>query len=312
MSEAAFAAVDWGTSTFRLWLMARDGSVLGERRSDEGMMTAARAGFAQVLGAHLVAIGAAPDLPVVVCGMAGSRQGWIEARYIDVPARLDDIVDRAVRVPGVARRVFILPGLAQRLSGRPDVMRGEETQLLGAVGSIETGAADGFYCLPGTHSKWVRIEARSVTGFSTFMTGEIFAVLCDHSILRHAVEAEGFRPDDPAFAAAVAEAYENPALVTNRLFSIRAGQLLFSESPAIAKARLSGLLIGAELAGSGSSDSGGTVKLIASGRLKAVYEAAFSALGIAFRTIDADASVRNGLAYAAGNLRSADEGRRSA
>jgi 2-dehydro-3-deoxygalactonokinase len=292
--------------------MARDGSVLGERRSDEGMMAAAQTGFAEVLDAHLAAIGAAPDLPVVVCGMAGSRQGWIEARYLDVPARLDDIVDKAVRVPGIVRRVFILPGLAQRLPEHPDVMRGEETQLLGAAGTLAGAAADGFYCLPGTHSKWVRIEARSVTGFSTFMTGEIFAVMCDHSILRHAVEAEGFRPDDPAFAAAVAEAYEKPALVTSRLFSIRAGQLLFSESPAIAKARLSGFLIGAELAGSGSASSGNPVKLIASGKLRSVYETAFATLGIAFRTIDADASVRNGLAYAAGTLRSADEGRRSA
>lgn len=310
--SAAFAAVDWGTSTFRLWLMAPDGAVLAERRSGEGMMTAAETGFAAVLESHLAAAGAPPDLPVVVCGMAGSRQGWIEARYLEVPARLDDIVGNAVAVPETGRRIVILPGLAQRERRRADVMRGEETQLLGAAGMVSGADADGFYCLPGTHSKWVRLEERTVAGFSTFMTGEIFALMCEHSILRHAVEAEDFSPDDPAFAAAVAESFAEPALLTNRFFAIRGSQLLFAEDPALAKARLSGSLIGAEIAGSGCREAGQLVKLVASGRLKAAYEAAFSALGIAFRTIDADACVRGGLVYAASHLFNAREGRRSA
>ena len=100
MSQAEYAAVDWGTSSFRLWLIDRAGGVLQERRSQEGMMAAAKLGFAAVLQSHLDAVGAANDLPVVVCGMAGARQGWVEAGYIDTPAPLAFIMERAVPVPG--------------------------------------------------------------------------------------------------------------------------------------------------------------------------------------------------------------------
>ncbi|MGN6549229.1 MAG: 2-dehydro-3-deoxygalactonokinase [Pararhizobium sp.] len=292
--------------------MRRDGSVIAERRSDEGMMTAGTTGFSAVLEAHLAAAQAPAALPVVICGMAGSRQGWVEARYLDVPASLDAIVDQAVPVPDAARPVWILPGLAQRLRDRADVMRGEETQLMGAASRRTRAEADGFYCLPGTHSKWVRLEGGRVTGFSTFMTGEIFALMGEQSILKHAVTGEAMATEDPAFAQAVRQTFENPALLTGRLFSIRGSQLLFADSPAVAKARLSGFLIGAEIAGSGSAKERATVKLIASGKLRAVYEAALSSLGIAFRTIDAETCVRDGLAYAAATLFNPGEGRRSA
>lgn len=313
MSEdAAYAAVDWGTSTFRLWLMRRDGTVITERRSDEGMMTASKTGFSAVLEAHLTAAAAPAAMPAVICGMAGSRQGWVEARYLDVPASLDAIVGTAVRVPDAARPVWILPGLAQRIRAEADVMRGEETQLLGAATGLAGEEADGFYCLPGTHSKWVRLEGRRVTGFSTFMTGEIFALMGEQSILKHAVTGDAVATDDPAFADAVRQTFENPALLTGRLFSIRGSQLLFGDSPAVAKARLSGFLIGAEIAGSGSAAQKATVKLIASGKLRTVYEAALASLGIPFRTIDAETCVRDGLVYAAAALFNSGEGRRSA
>ena len=134
MSEAAYVAVDWGTSSFRLWLVDRAGNVLGERRSHEGMMAAGKLGFATVLQSHLEAVDAAPGLPVIVCGMAGARQGWVEAGYVDTPARLASIPEHAVPVPGQDRDIRILPGIAQRDPRAPDVMRGEETQLLGALG----------------------------------------------------------------------------------------------------------------------------------------------------------------------------------
>src|SRR5882672_5830214 len=103
MSNAEYVAVDWGTSSFRLWLMDRAGNVLGERRSQEGMMAAGKIGFATVLQSHLDALGAANDLPVIICGMAGARQGWVEAGYIDTPAHLAFILQRAVPVPGPSR-----------------------------------------------------------------------------------------------------------------------------------------------------------------------------------------------------------------
>src|SRR5262249_34773842 len=134
MNEAAYVAVDWGTSSFRLWLIDRTGNVLAERRSHEGMMAAGKPGFGTVLQSHLDAVGAAPSLPVMICGMAGARQGWVEAGYVDTPAPLAAVLQQAVAVPGQDRDIRILPGIAQRDRQAPDVMRGEETQLIGALG----------------------------------------------------------------------------------------------------------------------------------------------------------------------------------
>src|SRR5215471_12998977 len=149
MERPAYVAVDWGTSSFRLWLVGNEGGVLGERRSGEGMTTAAQTGFAEVLQSHLAAVSAPEDLPVIVCGMAGARQGWVEAGYIDTPTSLAAILTGAVSVPGQKRDVRILPGLAQRSKEAPDVIRGEETQLLGAMPSGAAG--EQMVCMPGTH-----------------------------------------------------------------------------------------------------------------------------------------------------------------
>src|SRR5215212_6671802 len=160
MSQAAYVAVDWGTSSFRLWLVDRTGNVLGERRSHEGMMAAGKLGFPAVLRSHLDAVSAAPGLPVIVCGMAGARGGWVEAGYIDTPAQLASILKQAVAVPGQDRDIRILPGIAQRDPNAPDVMRGEETQLLGTLGI--DAADDAVVCMPGTHSKWVMVTGGAV------------------------------------------------------------------------------------------------------------------------------------------------------
>lgn len=293
------AAIDWGTSSFRLWLLADDGAVLGERRSGEGMTTAAHTGFAAVLQAHLDALSAPHSLPVIACGMVGARQGWIEAGYIDTPASISSILTGAVIVPGQSRDIRILPGLAQRSQAVPDVIRGEETQLLGAIPQDASG--ERIVCMPGTHSKWVRVANGSVTGFSTFMTGELFDVITKHSILMHAVAGAGDQPaDSAAFETAVKAAFAKPALATNLLFTARAGQLLNGLTAAGAQAIVSGTLIGAEIAG-GLSAAGGdaAITLIASGRLQTLYEDAFRILSLPFATIDADAAVRRGLFAAA-------------
>ena len=297
--KPAYVAVDWGTSSFRLWLVAHDGSVLAERRSGEGMTTAARTGFADVLNAHLAALAAPSDLPVLICGMAGAKQGWVEAGYLDTPAVLADIPAAAVRIPGIAADIRILPGLAQREAMAPDVMRGEETQLLGAAGDL--GDGDHLVCMPGTHSKWVRLSGGRVEGFSTFMTGELFDAIAKNTILSHSIaEAGAFSGDNPAFRAAVARMVETPALATSQLFSVRAGALIAGLSPEDAKARLSGTLIGLEIAGALSLVADGTpVALVVSGGLGAFYGAALAAAGLTPTVIDADAAVRNGLAAGA-------------
>lgn len=296
---AHYVAVDWGTTSFRLWLIGEDGAIVGESRSREGMTTARETGFAAILDKHLAVVGAPADAPVIMCGMVGAKQGWVEAGYIDVPARLSDISGKAVSVPGLARDVRILPGLAQRDVVDADVMRGEETQLLGCAENI--GDRDGLVAMPGTHSKWVRVVRREVAGFSTFMTGELFDVISRQSILQHAVrDSSGFDGTHPAFLEAIRATYRQPELATNRLFSIRARGLLFSLSPVDAEATLSGMLIGLELAGAlRQVPKDMPVILVASGKLGGLYESAFLALGLAYTTIDADEAVRRGLSQAA-------------
>ncbi|OWV64796.1 2-dehydro-3-deoxygalactonokinase [Rhizobium sp. R339] len=298
MTNPAYVSVDWGTSSFRLWLIGRDGSILAERRSGEGMTSAAKTGFSTVLSGHLAAVEAPASLPVIVCGMAGAKQGWFEAGYIDVPASLASILTGAVSVPGESRDIRILPGLAQRDAARPDVMRGEETQLLGALGRASVGAQ--AVCMPGTHSKWVHVNDGKVTGFSTFMTGELFDAISKHTILSHAVSGAEEQPADAAaFEAAVSTAFAQPALASNMLFAARSGQLLHGISAAAAQARLSGTLIGLEIAGALQDAANSSITLVASGRLQALYEQAFRTLSLDFTAIDADAAVRRGLSAAA-------------
>lgn len=302
MGVPCYVAVDWGTSSFRLWLMDAVGQVLGERRSGEGMTTVGRTGFASVLQSHLDALGAAAELPVVICGMAGARQGWVEAGYIDTPAHLSDILRRAVVVGGQARDIRILPGIAQRDPAAPDVMRGEETQLLGALDLEAADEAQGaaHVCMPGTHSKWVHVSSGTVRRFATFMTGELFGAISRDTILSHAIAGAEEAVDVEAFKSAVAQAHAAPALVANLLFRVRSRQLLFTGSAKAARETISGTLIGAELAAGLAAAAPGTrVTLIASGRLQRLYQLALESLSVPFDTVDAEAAVRRGLARAA-------------
>ena len=301
MSKAGYVAVDWGTSSFRLWVVDRTGAVLDERRSPDGMMVASKLGFATVLESHLDAVGAGNDLPVVICGMAGARQGWVEAGYIDTPAQLASILAGAVAVPGLSRDVRILPGIAQRDRNAPDVMRGEETQLLGALGM--DAADDAVVCIPGTHSKWAMVKGGTVERFATFMTGELFGAISRETILSHAVANAEEAEDISAFKSAVVAAFDAPALTANLLVRVRSSQLLYGGSAAAARERISGTLIGLELAaGLGKDQPNGDITLVASGRLQRLYRLAFDTLSVPVRSIDAEEAVRRGLSMAAGTI----------
>lgn len=290
---AAFAGADWGTSNMRIWLFGADGSVLGERRSDEGMSALSAGGaFAAALERHLEALGAPADLPVVACGMVGARQGWIDAGYGELPARLGALAARAARAPDTRRDVRILSGLAQRHP--PDVMRGEETKLAGASGAI--GAGRRLVLMPGTHSKWARVEDGTITGFRTAMTGELFSVLSEASILRHSSNGAPADPRSAAFRSWVeiglSEAVDLPSL----LFRIRASGLGGGLSASGGASALSGLLIGVEIAGAPRDID---LLLISGGALLPLYRAALRIAGRSFEEIDADDAVRRGL-FAAG------------
>lgn len=299
-STPRFAAVDWGTSSFRIWLVDAGGEVLAERRSAEGMTVARETGFREILDGHLAAMQAPEGLGVVICGMAGARQGWVEAGYLDCPAPLDDLAARAIRVAHPARDIRILPGVAQRDADHPDVIRGEETQLLG-LAREDAGAQT--VVMPGTHSKWVRLEGTTLAGFSTHMTGEIFQALTSATLLKHAVEAAAGNRDHAAFRAGVAETFAAPAGWSSRLFEVRGRQLLFGADADAARDRISGILIGAEIAAGLAQGTGeAPVRILASGRLADLYIEAFDLLGIGFAVEDADRAVLAGLTLAAGRI----------
>lgn len=305
----AFAAVDWGTSRLRVWLLDASGTVIDERRSDEGLVVAQDSGFADILERHLTDMAAPAGLPAIVCGMAGARQGWVEAPYVAVPASLVDILGQAVPVPGVTRDIRIIPGLAQRNPRTPDVMRGEETQLAGLADQIATG--NHFICMPGTHSKWVVAEAGTISGFGTWPTGEMFSVLSQHSILRHSIGTKPAPvcPENPVFRDWCADALFDGD-IGGRLFGIRAAGLLSNLGQDDAAAALSGLLIGAEVASAGRrfGRPGAPVILVVSGPLGALYADALGLAGHAVEPVDADKAVLAGLVAAARRNAMLDQG----
>jgi 2-dehydro-3-deoxygalactonokinase len=228
-------AVDWGTSALRAALVESDGAVVRRAESPHGIMNVPGGDFA---GALAALVAGWPSLPVLAAGMIGSRQGWREVPYAPCPAGLDEI---AAGLAEAAPGVFIVPGLARTgADGVPDVMRGEETQALGA------GIADGVIVLPGTHSKWVRLERGRIAWFATFMTGEVFAVLSSHSILGRLME--GAASDEAAFERGLACGRAEGSALLHDLFSVRTLGLFGAIPPPALRSYLSGMLIGAEIA----------------------------------------------------------------
>ena len=281
--SAEWIAADWGTSRLRVWGM-RGGEPVWHRASEQGMGALAPDEFEPALRALLPE--SAP--PVIACGMVGARQGWVEVPYAAVPCAP---LGAPIRAPG-RLDVCILPGLSQ--ASPPDVMRGEETQIAGLV-AVEPGF-DGVACLPGTHTKWARIGAGEVVGFRTAMTGEIFALLSERSVLRHSVSAA--EQDDDAFAEALSDALARPEALAAALFSIRAGSLLNGTPPEASRARLSGLLIGAELAALRPWWLGQQVALIADGALARAYGKALAMQGVPVRGFGVEALTLAGLTAA--------------
>jgi len=280
--KADWIAVDWGTSNLRAWAMGASG-VLDHGESHEGMGTLSRDGFEPAL-LRVVSpwLQDGRVTPVIACGMVGARQGWIEAVYRSVPCTPVSAAQMTMAPTSDSRiRVHIAPGLSQ---DRPaDVMRGEETQIAGAL-ALNPGF-DGVLCLPGTHAKWTQVSAGEVVSFQTFMTGEMFALLSTQSVLRHGMAAEGF--DGAAFDAGVDEALSRPNDLAARLFRLRAEGLLHGLSPVAARSRLSGLLIGAELAAAKPYWLGQPVALVGAEGLSSAYARALAAQGVAARILPA-------------------------
>jgi len=292
-ADTEWVAVDWGTSNVRAWGLAADGTETFAAQSDKGMGKITPADYPAVLD-ELIADRAAPGADVLICGMAGARQGWREAPYLDVPAALDSLAAGAVVPPGSRYAPRILPGLCQRQPGHEDVMRGEETQLLGLTG-LQPGF-EGTAILPGTHSKWVEIDGGRISRFSTAMTGELYEVLSQHSVLRHSFTGD---LDGAAIEAGIAEGMragiENPALATSLVFRTRAAALVAGKGADWCSGYLSGLLVGVEVGGHRDWLSGAPVPLIGSARFGRLYGAALALIGIEGQPLDASAATLAGL-----------------
>jgi 2-dehydro-3-deoxygalactonokinase len=284
LKEIDWIAVDWGTSNLRIWGLNADGQVVAEKSSDQGMAKLDRSGFEPALLA-LTNDWLSQDrqTPVVCCGMVGARQGWIEVPYRQVPCkpvRFDAVGRPDIHDPRL--RVFILSGIKQT-EPTPDVMRGEETQIAGILS--EDPQFEGVLCLPGTHTKWVRIHAGEIVRFRTFMTGELFDLLSTHSVLRHSLDGKG--SDRIEFATSIEAMAAEAAQLAARLFSIRAQSLVSDLNPATAKARLSGLLIGAELAAAKDDWFDRALTIVGNGPQAELYAEGLRVLGHAPRIVDA-------------------------
>ncbi len=241
----ALIAVDWGTTSARAYRLDAEGSVLEAREAPLGIQHV-RDGFAQALE-QLLGEWATDPVPRLACGMIGSRQGWVEAPYVDCPATRDALARGIVTSPDDA--LAIVPGLACRDDdGVPDVMRGEETQIVGAVGG---GAPLTLAVMPGTHSKWAIVRDGTIEAFATFMTGEVYAVLREHSILGRMAGASTSPIDAAAFTRGVRLALTQggPAdSLLHRLFGARTLALRADLAPQDTGDYLSGLLVGSEVA----------------------------------------------------------------
>ena len=282
-------AIDWGTSSFRAYRLSAQGGLVEKREATLGILAVPDGNFAAALESQVGDWLDDGDAPVLMSGMIGSRQGWKEAPYAVCPAGEAEIATGMVDVSwGDGRRAWIVPGLSCRDSaGIPDVLRGEETQLLGVLSDLPRNSI--WVCLPGTHSKWVRLEERRIVEFSTHMTGEVFAIMRQHSILgRMMREAQ---VDEEAFADGVVRA-RDPGGLLHHLFGVRSAGL-FGQLPDESSASyLSGLLIGHELASIPRLSE--TVYVLASEQLAARYVQALSTCGISALVLDSDAVV-NGL-----------------
>jgi len=280
VSEPALIGVDWGTSSFRAFLIGAQGEVIDGVSSPEGIMQVPGQCFETVLGRLIGPWIARSGLPILASGMITSRNGWVETPYATMPlgacGLASALVPHAIASGGL---IHFVTGASTEHAGGPDVMRGEETQIIGASA---LGLTDGIFVMPGTHSKWVEVSDGQIVDFSTYMTGEIFAALKGHTILGTLMEGDDF--NEKAFGMGVAAGLNSRANLLHDLFHVRTLPLL-GKIPKVATADyMSGMLIGTEVAAATRDIEGiGAITIVGRSDLSDRYESALHTAGFECR-----------------------------
>ena len=274
--------VDWGTTSFRAWRFGADGAVLGARVAPRGILSVSGGDFAAVLREQCSDWLEGGERRVLLAGMVGSRQGWLEAPYLPCPAGIAELATALVPVPSEGAEVRLVPGLSARdRQNVPEVMRGEETQIAGL------DLADGIACLPGSHSKWARVEAGRIAAFETYFSGEAFAALRSATILGRMMK-DG--PTDlAAFDRGLARAGE-PGHLLHHLFGVRTLGLAGALADEASASYLSGLLVGHEIGA--AMPARAHVTIVANPELAALYARAIAALGGSAAVASPEAAAR--------------------
>jgi len=268
MDKPQLIGLDWGTTSCRAYLIGPDGPGILKAEGHFGPW------LDSMIGGWIATHGVAP---VILSGMIGSRQGWKEAPYARCPAGADDIVKALARIEWGELSIALVPGLSTELHDMPDVMRGEETQILGALAL--SGKDDGLFLLPGTHSKWAEVHGGRIVSFRTFMTGEVFGALKDHTILGRLMR-DSELPDSHAFIRGLSEGMrlESAGALLNRIFATRTYGLMDRLADTGLSDYLSGLLIGVEVA-EATRQTSAAVTIVASPALALRYTDTFRVFG---------------------------------
>ncbi len=285
-----FIAVDWGTTNRRGYRIGPDGRMTDEFEDAKGILSVGQGGFDVAVRELRERLG---DLPLLMAGMVGSNRGWVEAPYVPCPAGLPELAARLKWVE--PERVAIVPGVAYDAGEAADVMRGEEVQILGAFGEGMV-AADALICHPGTHNKWITLEDGRIASFRTIMTGELFNLLREHSILADLLGQPA--QNDGAFEAGVRRGLSDDGL-TAELFSVRARVLLGNARREDAASYTSGLLIGTDLRTALKSAGPGEVVVMGRPELTGLFAAALSIAGRDARQIDGEEAFLGGVKHLA-------------
>lgn len=293
MTKPAFIAGDWGTTRLRLYLCGADGAVLGRAQAEGAAVPGHAARFAAAVAGWDAAHG---KLPAVLGGMVGSTIGWKDVPYFTCPARPGDIAGGALRFDHDGHAIAIVPGLkCTGLTGAPDVMRGEEVQILGAL-RLDPALAKGrhIFCMPGTHAKWVEVVDGAVARFQTALSGELFELLRKHSVL--ARDGGEVDMDSDALKLGLKTARQ-PADLLHLLFSARSRVVTGEMPKGDAASYLSGLVLGKDVATAAALFGlTGTVHLVCTPQLAALYATALADYGLAAAVVDGDDAALVGLA----------------